>query len=314
MHIQVEKPKKNKTVSRGIKNSSACLKNYSYNIYTDLYSREKQNTYFINTGSSSTINQHQQPAASATQLMSAGSEETPGISINSNNNILQKKDIIENIVLNNYSKDKANIKRDLASCIEKFKAAIASKSEEPALQEVLDEEGRDKFFYRKIFHRYTDGIREDLQLFQEDWPVGNTGGLLADLGLALKRTRLPLFCDGLQFGDIMNQYLLEGSNYVRKREGAQQSKEWSDDLTDMNAKGKAGPSSTTTQLLHVVSSIGTFTDSEVEAMMIALVKFWKKKTKRITGDYHTAAEVWAPYTGYLEAKASENSSVIQEAD
>lgn len=50
--------------------------------------------------------------------------------------------------------------------------------------------------------------------------------------------------------------------------------------------------------LHVVSSIGGFSNTEVEAMMIALVKFWKRGTKRtFAKGRHTAVEVWAPYTG-----------------
>lgn len=69
-------------------------------------------------------------------------------------------------------------------------------------------------------------------------------------------------------------------------------------------ESNAGPSSTSTQLLRrVAASIGTFKDVDIEAMMVALVIFWKGVLKRkFGGGYRTDVEVWAPYTGYLESQ------------
>ena len=48
--------------------------------------------------------------------------------------------------------------------------------------------------------------------------------------------------------------------------------------------------------------------------MIALVKFWKGKTKRTFGKgHHTAVEVWAPYTGYLEAQKGGEDESAQDS-
>ena len=173
---------------------------------------------------------------------------------------------------------------------------------EEVLKEELAEDGRDSFFYRSVFKKYKDGLLGDLNRFSATWDPADTGGLLADVGLALKRVPMDIFTGGLQFEDIMPAYLLTGSDHVRGR-GSVKASDWVNDLERSKLKGHAGPSSTTTQLLHVTSSIGGFSNKEVEAMMIALVKFWGKKTKRSKygGGFHTAVEVWAPYTGYLEA-------------
>lgn len=216
-----------------------------------------------------------------------------------------KGDVVEDIVLEGFSKDEKKLKATLVNCIGKFRSAIARVMESDDEQAKSDlssemaEDGRDAFFYRRLWWKNKRGLMGDLERWSTSWSVARTGGLLADLGLALKN--VEAFTKGKQFDEIMNQdYLQRGSNQVRGRSDETTSP-WSEDLAQSGLKGNAGPSSTTTQLLHVVSSIGGFTTDEVESMMVALVKFWKGGTKRkFGGGFHTAVEVWAPYTGYLE--------------
>lgn len=216
-----------------------------------------------------------------------------------------QRDVVEDVVLEG-RKDK-EVKATLASCMNKFKKGIevaranASEEENIELTNDLSEDGRDAFFYRRVWWKNAKGLQGDIDRWEESWSINRTGGLLADIGLTLKN--FEMFQQGLKFKEIMNEeYLQTGSNQVRGRSGAKTS-EWSEDIKKSNIKGNAGPSSTTTQLLTVVSSIGTFTSEEIEIMMVALVQFWKGGMKKTFGKgYHTAAEVWAPYTGYMEAQ------------
>ena len=220
--------------------------------------------------------------------------------------IQPKGDVVEDIVLEGYKKDEKELKANLTNCIQKFRSAVdkAMKSDDQQTKDQITEEmsvdGRDAFFYRRLWWKNRRGLLGDLERWEASWSVARTGGLLADLGLALRN--VDEFAKGKQFDEIMNkEYLQRGSNQVRGRSD-ETTTPWSEDLAQSSIKGNAGPSSTTTQLLHVVTGIGGFTTDEVESMMVALVKFWKQGTKRaFGGGFHTAVEVWAPYTGYLEA-------------
>lgn len=224
--------------------------------------------------------------------------------------VMQNKgDVVADITLEEFKKNKKKLKASLDGCINKFRTTIKTALDKndgsegyKQLESELSEDGRDAFFYRRLWWKNRTGLLGDLERWAPGWSVARTGGLLADLGLALKDVDLAIFTGGLDFTDIMNKnYLQKGSNHVRKR-GPLRS-DWADDIAQSGIRGNAGPSSTTTQLLHVASSMGVFSNLEVEAMMVALVKFWMKGTKRaLGGGYHTAVEVWAPYTGYLEAQ------------
>ncbi|MGB3299229.1 MAG: DUF4157 domain-containing protein, partial [Phormidesmis sp.] len=107
--------------------------------------------------------------------------------------IVQKQDVVEDIVLAGYKEDKKDIKADLAVCIQKFKNAIEEALEslneegKEQLQDEMSIDGRDAFFYRSMFKKYKEGLMGDLNNFKADWSVAKTGGLLADIGLALKQ-------------------------------------------------------------------------------------------------------------------------------
>lgn len=226
--------------------------------------------------------------------------------------LVQRDDAVEDAVLK--GRNKKQLKRDLASCVAQFKAAIQQARDTIEDEDVLDElneglaeKGRDAFFYRRIWWKNKHGLEGDLNRWKSSWSVARTGGLLADLGLVLKDVPLDSFTS-VGFDEISNDYLQTGSNHVRKRRDREgnliaERSDWYDHMMSNDLKVNAGPSSTSTQLLTVAASIGTFEKEEVEAMMVALVTFWKGKLKRqFGGGYHTAVEVWAPYTGYLESQ------------
>lgn len=212
------------------------------------------------------------------------------------------KDVIEDTVLKGYTDNKSNRKQTiklLASCIKKFKKAVDDLDQNDETKKILATPGRDRRLY--FLFRNTGGVAKDLKDWSSKWSISGTGGLLADLGLALKK----IIKLNKKFDSIMNQYLRTGSDHVRNRKNVKKS-QWSDDIKEGGFEGNAGPSSTTTQLLRVADTIGTFEDEEIEAMMVALIMFWKKTLKRtFGGGYHTAVEVWAPYNSYMYAKLAE---------
>lgn len=62
---------------------------------------------------------------------------------------------------------------------------------------------------------------------------------------------------------------------------------------------KAGPSASTAQVLWMLRSIGTVTNTEAKSVAHALANFWGGGFKSLSGDYHTKFEVMIPLARHL---------------
>ena len=125
-----------------------------------------------------------------------------------------QRDVIEAIVLE--GQDTEELKDTLESCINKFKNAIQQAKENvndpkvKTLNKLLSAKGRDAKFYGgwRLLGRMrltVSTLEQDLNKWNKKWSIASTGGLLADLGLALKNVKMAIFTGRFKFDEITNK-------------------------------------------------------------------------------------------------------------
>ena len=174
----------------------------------------------------------------------------------------------------------------------------ASPREQEAARLILDglhTKGRDKVAYATFALK--GRMDELLDGWDESWTVENTVGLLIDMSLA---TRAPRARKGDQpgpKGELMSPGLMDsrGGHHDVNKQSA-----WYQGLPE-NAQTHSGASATTAQLLLMLEDLDVPLP-QVEAVMNGLVRYWGGVARKVSGNYHTAAEIWAVYNEHLESR------------
>ena len=213
------------------------------------------------------------------------------------NNIVQKKSEMNiNGSVRQYVKDdpvvsvaldtdKKSVKRDVNRAMAKLKETILNNQE---LLEQLNKHGRDRKIYAPIqsLWKKMDGL---LRSWNNSWSVEDTCGLMLDIGLQLGRgiRSAPQF----EMTDEMKE--------SRRDEGVQGSN-WEQEFLPEGTRTKSGVSATTIRLLKTLSIDNRITALEIEAVMNGVCMYWDHSLiKKLTGEYHTTAEVWSTYNNFL---------------
>jgi hypothetical protein len=197
-----------------------------------------------------------------------------------------------------------DIKRDVDSAMVKIQLAFTA----GVFRDLeLAEQGRDEPVYAFGKWLVSAGLGRLIRGWNNRWSLEDTAGLLLDAGSKIKQKPEFLQEHGRQFpnnGDDPPNLLSNVHETVRRRN--KKFKLTGDSPEAVWARGinrdfvvNAGPSATTATLLNFLS-IFPITIEEREAIMQAAILFWRGKTKRLTGDYHTGAEVWMAYTRRLQ--------------
>jgi hypothetical protein len=85
----------------------------------------------------------------------------------------------------------------------------------------------------------------------------------------------------------------------RRDEGVQGSN-WEQEFLPEGTRTKSGVSATTIRLLKTLSIDNRITALEIEAVMNGVCMYWDHSLiKKLTGEYHTTAEVWSTYNNFL---------------
>ncbi len=162
--------------------------------------------------------------------------------------------------------------------------------------------GRDRFIYSPYGWLTRKNNAQILETWSPAWDVKDTAGLLLDLGSAVKG--VPELSEFRGREDEMSgdKVVSHGTLSIEHRRVRENNNvpgpEWG--LDGSRWDFQAGPSATTSNLLKLLRTLGCVTHKEIEAIMEAVIMFWEGHTKRTTGDYHTAAEVWMAYSQHLE--------------
>ncbi len=199
------------------------------------------------------------------------------------------------------AKDKKKLKAAVNQAMKKIQDVIVHGetvySEELRLN-LEDVEGRDKYFYAPV-----SGHRKDLlNLLKswngKNWSLEDSAGLLIDLARHLKDITGKT-TKNLLSTELMNARGPKGEHSVNL------TSTWVEELEKFGVdkkKGlKTGPSMSTAIVLRLLRRLDATTDKENEAIVNALVLYWKNSViKHMRGEYHTTVEVWAAYTRHLE--------------
>jgi hypothetical protein len=169
----------------------------------------------------------------------------------------------------------------------------------------LQREGRDRVAYA-LFCRGASGQMDTLLNGWSDasWSLAQTAGLLLDIGLTIKGER--------RWVNSPNRPPREGavdllSPELRASRGndkrVDSNSPWAQSLP-AGATAQAGVSATTVQLLMMLEDMQV-PPHQMEAVLKGVIQFWEGPLKRVSGDYHTASEVWAAYNHYLQSRLAD---------
>jgi len=173
----------------------------------------------------------------------------------------------------------------------------------------LMEQGRDEPVYAFRQWILRAGLGKLIRGWNDSWTIEETAGLLLDAGSKIKQK--PEFLEEHKskspeggrpnlLSDIHDSVRKQDKKF--KLKGTSEEAVWARGI-DRDFRVNAGPSATTATLLNFLS-IFPITKEEREAIMQAVILFWRGKIKRVVGDYHTGAEVWMAYTRRLEIERS----------
>lgn len=169
--------------------------------------------------------------------------------------------------------------------------------------------GRDK----KAYAFFTSGNMLDMlkSWKPDEWSMAKSAGFLADISLNLRDAK-ALFPTKHKGQYAVDKKYSEIPKEVRKQGGAARENfvrqgDWAQNVLPENTPVKMGISSTTGVVLELIARLNDpqadsttlCTDEEVEAITNGLMDFWDSGIKQLSGEYHTAAEVWATYNNYL---------------
>jgi hypothetical protein len=194
------------------------------------------------------------------------------------------------------------IKRDVNSAMRKIQLEFTSGKFKDTK---LTEKGRDEPVYALRQWARGTGLGKLIRDWNDSWTLEQTAGLLLDAGSKIKTK--PEFTSQLPKEKV--ELLAPVHVAVRdhdkrfKLQGNSEEAIWARGI-ESDFRVNAGPSATTATLLNFLS-IFPITPEEREAIMQAVILFWRGSVKRTMGDYHTGAEVWMAYTRRLEIEEEE---------
>ena len=205
--------------------------------------------------------------------------------------------------------EKEGVSEDVKAAMLKLKPAIKQWAiSDEKVAKALHEPGRDAWVYNNHDKKAT--LEKHLNQWNESWSAERTCGLLLDLGLALRYETTELKLKKTELLNTIMQRSRQAGHKIDK-----QSK-WATEFTPKGTKMQSGVSATTANLLctlrhlnkHVIPK-SRVSDQEIEALMIGVVNYWKDGStlKKLTGNYHTPAEVWSSYTRHLEIVREQGS-------
>lgn len=199
------------------------------------------------------------------------------------------------------AKDKKKLKAEVNQAMKKIQDVIVNGetfySEQLRLN-LEGIEGRDKLHYAPISGHSKDLLGLLQSWNGKKWSLEDTVGLLMDVALNLKE-EIGSDKEDLLSSKMMRARGPKGEHTVNLKAT------WVEDLEEFGVdkkKGlKTGPSMSTAFVLRLLRRLKVTTDEENEAIVNALVLFWKNSLiKHARGEYHTTVEVWAAYTHHLE--------------
>lgn len=191
-------------------------------------------------------------------------------------------DPIASVVLDT---DSEAVKKDVNSAMTKLKTMILNNKE---LLKILDKDGRDRKIYAPIqsYWKKMDGL---LESWDASWSTEDTCGLMLDIGLQLGKgvkTTAP--------------YKMTKEMETSRRDEGVKGSNWEQEFIPEGTRTQSGVSATTIRLLKTLSLDSSITALEIEAVMNGVSMYWDHSIiKKITGEYHTTAEVWATYNNFL---------------
>ena len=210
------------------------------------------------------------------------------------------EDPIESVIMQG---DLETVKRDVNNAMERIIVKLQTLAKvDNNIHAALQGQGRDAWVYAGFFNR-NKSLLSHLDQWSENWGLKKTCGLLLDLGLAVRRS----------FSDISGMTPemrgSRGGDHKVNKNGV-----WAQGLPK-GTQVQAGVSATTHNLLRTLIGLKVVEWGEIEAIMIGVIKYWKSgsKIKRLRGEFHTAAEVWAAYQSQLTSWYNERNAPNAQA-
>ncbi len=211
--------------------------------------------------------------------------------------ISDRKVDLEELVLDT---DKTELKADISKVMKHVKNFVLNDESELARntrEKLAGKYGRDWMVYAPVASFSNDILGLLKSWNEDDWSLEHSIGLLTDVALLTK----DLYGGAVE--DTLSQPLWDTRG---KDHGINKEVPWVKDLNEFGVdveKGglKAGPSLSTAMTLRFLRRIDATDGKTTESVVNGLVLYWKNSIlKRISGQYHTTAEVWAAYSYHLE--------------
>lgn len=197
------------------------------------------------------------------------------------------------------AKDREKLEADVNRAMKKIQRKILKRKSQSELRELLAScRGRDTIVYAPMTRKHKNLLHILEAWDPKRWSIEDTAGLLMDIAVKAK------YLTGETVEDLLSTKL---HNAREKGHGVNWMSSWVSGLENFGieaGKGlQSGPSLSTGLVLRLLDTLGRTTDKQNEAIVNALILFWKNsKIKRLLGEYHTTVEVWSAYTRYLEER------------
>lgn len=226
-------------------------------------------------------------------------------------------------------RDRAGIARDVTSAMIKLKAYLGRNPQ--TLQKLSNSQARDQWIYAK-WHRLQGHnpvqVLDSWKPNKSSWSTEDTCGFMLDIGLNV--TRVGPNGEGAE--EYVRKDLFSGSEFSQllgeSKEAANAGDVYDSTLANeffpAGVKLQSGASASTQRLLELLSRVEEITPTEIEAVMNGLADFWANSfSKRLKGEFHTTAEVWASYNDFLHstriprdlmALAPQSKALIEDLD
>jgi len=246
------------------------------------------------------------PVAPFTRPLS-GSSATAGASAQLHRNTLQMNGDKNPFVGEDESLDE--IKSDVDSAMAKIKHEFTNGAFQ---HEQLDVQGRDQPVYAFFAYCWNTKLGALIRGWSATaWSLEATAGLMLDLGSNMKNVEsfLSLYEAKKEKWNILSKDQRRVRDKGKKF--TEPEHEWARSI-DESFEVNAGPSATTATLLKFLSVIPSITLIEREAIMQAVILYWRGTIKRKMGDYHTGVEVWMAYTRRLEKEMKAKKQLVLE--
>jgi len=193
------------------------------------------------------------------------------------------------------------VQEDINSAMKKVKNALTgTKPMAKPLADRLKKSGRDQWYYAGIFS-ILNNLDDLLAWWDDKCSVWYTSGLLLDIGLKIGDLNPGYEVAMKKFNEVFGDTRRPDKTIVLESKFVKE--------LIPGTEVQAGVSGSTTVLLQalryvnsgIVNEKDKITPKEIEAIMNGLIFYWDTSSlKRFLNQFHTAVEVWAAYTLYLE--------------